>query len=629
MNLLQRPATTRRAGSMKSSLDLLVTSVATELMGVTAPTLRSASQNLLHQLVDYFDVDLSFLRRNDHRRRTTTLVAEWPPRRNVPDPDPLGVVHFADADPVFAATEHLSTVMLTRPDGAGEEYQDRVHEASGINGGVSAATVPLMDANCTVGVLGFIKHGDREWLAAEINALRTVAALLSQLNSRVAIEEKLLDLAFHDELTGLPNRRALVGELARRMEAGSPGPVAVIFLDVDRLKAVNSFFGHGAGDQYLKTLAGRLKEISGVDHMTGRLGGDEFVVVLSGQGDEDVALEMAERLRRAARQQIHLGEEEISRAASLGVAWGIPGEMTVSDLMGRADQAMMQSKARGGDEISVFTAGMRRRNEIRTDIELHLSTAIRNGSLMLHYQPEVDLVTGSVLGVEALVRWPHPTLGLLQPNSFIDVVEATNLSGELGRWVIEAGCSQLKEWHREYPDLRLSVNVSPAQLMTLDFVSTTAEILRGCDLAAGYLTLEITEHALIRDTEQALVTLVGLKDIGVSIAVDDFGTGYSSLAQLKSLPVDILKIDRGFVHELGVSAHDLAIVRSIISLAGSFGLQLVAEGVETEIAAATLVALGCTRAQGFLIAKPCPAWEIESILQHGTSTFGNKGLVIG
>lgn len=601
---------------MKLSLDELVTKTATDLMGVTAVTLQRASQNLLHQLVDYFDVDLSFLRRNDAARRTTTLVAEWPPRPDIPDPDPLGVVYFADADPIFAATEHLSAVMLTRPDGADEKYQERVREASGIQGGVSSATVPLLDANRTVGVLGFIKFGDRDWDETEINALRAVAALLAQLQARVTAEERLQSLAFHDELTGLANRRALVGYLTRSMEADSPKPVAVIFLDVDRLKAVNSFFGHAAGDQFLRTLASRLEAITGGggDHLLGRLGGDEFVLALSTCPDESAAVAIADRLRCAAREPMSVGGEEISRPVSFGVALGRPGHLTASELMGRADQAMMQSKARGGDQISVFTEEMRRLNKVRNNIELHLGTAIRDGSLILHYQPEVDLVTGTVLGVEALVRWPHPTLGLLQPSSFVDIVEATNLACELGRWVIETGCRQLAEWHRRYPDLGVSVNVSPAQLITLDFVSTVTQILQSCDVEARLLTVEITEHALVLDTDQALATLRDLKALGVRIAVDDFGTGYSSFAQLKSLPVDTLKIDRGFVRDLGVSAHDLAIVRSIVSLADSFGLELVAEGVETDVAAATLVALGCTRVQGFLFAKPSPAWEIESIL---------------
>jgi diguanylate cyclase (GGDEF)-like protein len=620
------PITGKRSPVVRLSLEQLVTSVATDLMSVTAPTLHSASESLLHQLVDYFAVDLSFLRRHDHSEGTTTLVAEWPPRSDIPDPDPLGVVRFADADPIFAATEHLSTVMLTRPDGTDADYQDRVRLGSGIEGGVSSATVPLLDANGTVGVLGLIKYGDRHWHDVEINALRTVAAFFTQIHARVAAEERLRHLAFHDELTGLANRRALVGYLAGRMDSGFPEPVAVIFMDVDRLKSVNSFFGHTAGDEFLRTLAGRLKDIAGGDHRLGRLGGDEFVLVMSGWADEASAFAMADRLRRAAREPIDLSGEEISRGVSLGLALATPGELTVSELMGRADQAMMQSKARGGNEITVFTADMRRRNGIRTDIDLHLGTAIRNGSLTLHYQPEVNLVTGSIVGVEALVRWPHPTLGLLQPHSFIDIVEATKLAGELGRWVIETGCRQLTEWHQEHPGLRLSVNVSPAQLLTLDFVSSVAQILHDCNLEPRHLAVEITERALILDTDRALATLRGLKDIGVTVAVAvaDFGAGCCSFAQLKSLPVDTLKIDRGFVRDLGVGIHDRAIVRSIIGLADSFGLHIVAEGVETEIAAATLVALGCSRAQGFLFAKPGPAWEIESVLDRGIPKFGEK-----
>jgi EAL domain-containing protein (putative c-di-GMP-specific phosphodiesterase class I) len=297
---------------------------------------------------------------------------------------------------------------------------------------------------------------------------------------------------------------------------------------------------------------------------------------------------------------------------------GDPGTTNVSELMNQADQAMLQAKSSGGNDICVFTAEMRRQNEIRTDIELHLVTAIRNNSLVLHYQPQVTLTTGEIAGVEALVRWPHPNLGLLPPSAFIDLIETTNLAGELGRWVIETGCKQMKAWHRQFPDrepIGISVNVSPAELITVDFVETVQRILLDSGLDGSYLTLEITEKAIVRDTEQALITLRGLKEIGVKVAIDDFGTGYSSFAQLKSLPVDELKIDRGFIRDLGHKTNDLAIVRSIISLAGSFGLQTVAEGVETEVAAATLIALGCVRAQGFLFAKPCLTQEFESMLE--------------
>jgi diguanylate cyclase (GGDEF)-like protein len=391
----------------------------------------------------------------------------------------------------------------------------------------------------------------------------------------------------------------------------------VIFIDVDRLKALNSFLGHAAGDHFLQTLAHRLTQASPDEHLLARLGGDEFVAVMTGPADEERATAYAERLRQAANQPVHVGDEEITRAVSLGVALGEPGTSHVSELMNQADQAMLQAKSRGGNAVSMFTAEMRRSNEIRTDIELHLVTAIRTGALVLHYQPEIALITGDITGVEALVRWPHPNLGLLPPSSFIDLIETTNLAGELGRWVIETGCRQLKTWHDQFPGrppIGLSVNVSPAELITTDFIDTVRRTLRATGLDGRHLTLEITEQALVRDTEQALATLHGLRTLGVQVAIDDFGTGYSSFAQLKSLPVDVLKIDRGFVRDLGHNPNDLAIVRSIISLADSFGLRTVAEGVETDVAAATLIALGCVRAQGFLYAKPCPAQELDTIL---------------
>ena len=609
----------------KQSLEELVTQAATDLMGVTAVSLRGATQNLLRELVDYFGVDTSFLRRNDHQIHASLLVAEWPPRIDVPDPDPLALVYFEGADPTFAASETLSHVTITRPGelfGAevdDSDYQELVRRASGVQIGVSLAVVPMLGTHDTMGVLGFVKYGDREWTDAEINALRAVAGLLAQLQARVDAEERLRHQAFHDELTDLANRRFLVEEITQRLEPGTGDPVGLIFMDVDRLKALNSFFGHAAGDQYLQILAGRLRERISARHMVARLGGDEFVVIMGGPTDEATARALAEKLRQVANEPILVGGEEVSRAVSIGVALGQPGQTSASELMNQADQAMLEAKSRGGNEIGVFSAQMRRANEIRTDIELHIGTAIRHGALVLHYQPEVDLRDGRIMGVEALVRWPNPTLGLLQPGAFIDVVEATNLAGELGRWVLGQACRQLREWQLHYPERRLgmSVNVSPAQLITLDFVATVAKTLADHELDGQWLTLEITEQALVRDTDQALATLRGLQRIGVKIAIDDFGTGYSSFAQLKSLPADVLKIDRGFVRDLGTDFDDLAIVQSIIGLARSLGLDLVAEGVETEIAASTLVDLGCTRAQGFLFAGPRPPAEIEQMIQTG------------
>ena len=610
------------------SLDDLVTSVATDLMGVTSATMVRDSTRLLHRLVDYFDVDNSFLRRNDRERRVTILVAEWPPRENIPDPDPIGVVYFEHADPIFAATEHLQDVLVLRPTTSGDEYQDRIREASGISGGVSVAGVPLLNGDTTIGVLGFSKNGDREWSSPEINALRAMAALLAQLQGRIDAENSLVYLASHDELTGLANRRALIGHLERRLQLGAGGSVALIFMDVDRLKALNSFLGHRAGDEFLQTLASRLHPLQAAGHMVARLGGDEFVVVLDGSADQGKALEMAKLLRQIANTPTELGGEEVSRAVSVGVTVGYPGRITVSELLGQADQAMYISKSRGGNEITAFSPELHRQDEMRTDIELHLRPAIRNGSMILYYQPEIDLRDGSIVSLEALVRWPHPTLGLLLPGMFIDVVEATNLAGELTRYVIDASCRQLVEWHTRFPKhkVQMSVNISPAQLITLDFVETVEQILESHHLDGHYVTLEITEKALLRDTARALITLRDLKKIGVRVAIDDFGTGYSSLAQLKALPVDTLKIDRTFVRDLGTDSSDMSIVKSIINLARAFDLAIVAEGVESGLTSQILLALGCTNVQGFLISEPRPAAEIDRLLSQDWRWRPNNSL---
>ncbi len=269
--------------------------------------------------------------------------------------------------------------------------------------------------------------------------------------------------------------------------------------------------------------------------------------------------------------------------------------------------------------MALFTDAMRAQFELQDDVELNLRSAVADGSLILHYQPEVDLRTGRIVAMEALVRWMHPTRGLLPPGAFVTVAEATNLAGELGRWVLRTACAQFAQWRRQglATNMVMRINVSPVQLVSLDFVERIEDILRHFGIDGSSICLEITEHVVVQDLARTQVTLRGLKRMGVQIAIDDFGTGYSSLSHLKALPVDAVKIDRGFVQRLGASTDDLAIVKSIIGLAGSFGLGVVGEGVETPVAARTLVGLGCYRAQGFLIARPLPADEVGEHLALG------------
>jgi EAL domain-containing protein (putative c-di-GMP-specific phosphodiesterase class I) len=309
----------------------------------------------------------------------------------------------------------------------------------------------------------------------------------------------------------------------------------------------------------------------------------------------------------------------LTRTVSAGVALGVPGRDTTSDLLRRADQAVLNAKNAGGNKIAVFTDEMSLKSEFRNDIELHLQNVIDAGTLILHYLPEVDMRTGEILATEALVRWQHPTRGLLLPDSFINVAESINLAGELGRWVMRAACSEFSGWQARgiAKDAIIRINVSPVQLVTDGFVESVADTIAEFNLDAKSVCLEITESVVVQDIETTRITLAGLKDVGVKVAIDDFGTGYSVLTHLKSLPVDTLKIDKGFVFDLGTNPEDLAIVRAIIALAEAFNLELVAEGVEQPSAAITLLQHGCHRAQGFLLSRPVPGEAMAELFAKG------------
>ena len=599
---------------MPRSLDLVVTSVATQLMEATGSTATQVSEKVLAQLVEQFDVDASFLRHHDHDIRASVLVAEWPPRVGVPDPDPMAVVHFTSADPALACCEHGRKPVVIAPERTSRVFQRWIGGAKQITS-PSVAAAPLVSGETTTGVLGFVKNGARKWKQEEINTLEAVAALFAQLQARIAAEEKLRYLAEHDDLTGLCNRRALVAHLSGRLAAGSPGPVALFYLDLDRLKPINDYLGHAAGDWFIRVFAQRLRVCAG-QSMIARLGGDEFVVIPGQSMSTETAESFARRLGAMLRERLAMGGHMITRTVSIGLAVGMPGRDDSTDLLRRADQAVLTAKREGGNRVAVSTDDMSLKSAFRNDIELHLRGDIDSEALLLHYLPEVDLRTGAILAAEALVRWRHPIWGLLLPDSFVGVAESTNLAGELGRWVMRSACAEFSRWRSNGvgQSAVLRINVSPVQLITRGFVDSVADTIEEFGIDGGSVCLEITERAVVHDIETTRKTLGELKEVGVQIAIDDFGTGYAVLSHLKSLPVDMLKIDAGFVRDLGTNAGDLAIVRAIIGLAEAFGLQVVAEGVETPTAALTLMQHGCHRAQGFLLSRPVPGNAMEALL---------------
>lgn len=600
---------------MSGTLDYLVTGAAAELMAATATDAAAISQQVLGDLVREFGVDFSFLRHNDHTIRATVLVAEWPARNA--DPDPIGVIYFAGADSVFAQAEHLKAPQVVRPEAANADYQRNIDQGTGW-GAVSLAAVPLLSGDVTTGTLAFGKVGDREWLPEELNALQAIAALFAQLQARVVAEEQLHYLAEHDELTGLLNRRALIAHLDKRMAKQQPGPVSIVFLALDRFKVINDRLGQAAGDRFIEAFATLLREATEVPSVIARFGGDEFVVVPTAAMDVAAAEAFAASLHQRVHRQVAIDGEMLSRTASLGVVTGLPGHETTSDLLRRVDQATRSAKSSGGNKVATFNPETSTTDMIRNDIELHLEGMIESGggALVLHYLPEFDMRTGDVLGTEALIRWQHPTLGLLMPDSFIQVVESINLGAKLGRLVMRSACAQFGLWQSRGVGRGavLRVNVSPVQLVTDGIVGTVATTLDEFGLDPSTVCLEITESVVVQDIDATRKTLFGLKDLGVQIAIDDFGTGYSVLTYLKSLPVDSLKIDKGFVRTVDTNPGDLAIVRSTMALADAFGLEVVAEGVETVAAVKTLLDLGCHRAQGFLLSRPLDSAAMEALL---------------
>ncbi len=603
---------------MSHRLDRVVSSVAAHLMDASASTAAEVSQQVLADLVAQLDADAGFLRHNDHGLGVSRLVAEWPPRYPRPDPDPLQVAKFASADPVFAYCAHGKEPVVIKPDPASyayRAYQDWIPESRRF-ASPSVAAAPLVSRGVTTGLLGFVKFGGRKWTPKLMNMLGAIAPMFAGFQARIAMEEKLRYLAGHDDLTGLHNRRSVVAHLSDRLAAGRPGPVAVLYLDLDRLKSINDYFGHAAGDRYLRLFAEWLEARMGGLATIGRHGGDEFLVIPDEAMATEAAETLAHRLRVTLHSRLKIGDDVISPSVSIGVAVGRPGHDDTADLLRRADGAVLTAKRAGGNQVVVCTDDISRNVVFRNDIELHLKAAIDSDALLLHYLPEVDLCTGAILGVEALVRWRHPKRGMLLPDSFIGVAESTNLAGELGRWVITSACAEFSRWRSRGvgQNAVLRINVSPVQLITRGFVRSVADTIEKFGIDAGSVCLEITERAVVRDIETTRRTLAELKEVGVQIAIDDFGTGYAVLSHLKSLPVDTLKIDMGFVRNLGTNPEDLAIVRAIIGLAEAFGHQTVAEGVETAVAAKTLLRHGCHRAQGFLLSRPVTGQDMESLL---------------
>jgi diguanylate cyclase (GGDEF)-like protein len=415
-----------------------------------------------------------------------------------------------------------------------------------------------------------------------------------------------------DALTGLAGRGQFLERLDAAAERGRP--VAVCFLDLDGFKLINDGCGHAAGDQLLVEVAARLLGAVREGDLVARLGGDEFTVLCDGVEDEPQALAVAGRLQAALAEPFPIAGQSRHVRASIGCRVVHPAEgASAEELLRDADVAMYEAKAKGKNRVELYSEATRARIVRRLDVEQELRAAIAGGAIAVHFQPQVDLVSGRVVGVEALARWTHARLGPVSPVEFVSVAEESGLIGALGSLVLGETCRQLAAWHAAGRRLTATVNVSVHQLADPGFADTVAGALADSGVDAAHICLELTESTLMDAGEAPLQALSALKRVGVYVAIDDFGTGYSSLAALKRLPVEVVKVDRSFVDGLGTDPEDSAIVASIMSLAHAMGLHVVAEGVETTLQASQLLALGCTVAQGFLWSPAVPAEAISAL----------------
>ena len=431
-------------------------------------------------------------------------------------------------------------------------------------------------------------------------------------------EEALAHQALHDPLTGLPNRALLLDRLTHALtrldRTGSS--VGVLFMDIDRFKVINDSLGHPAGDRLLLAMAERLKvTLRSIDTLA-RFGGDEFVILCEDLVDEEHALRLAQRISDAMKEPLGGVDGELVVSLSIGIATASSPTVSAESLLRDADAAMYRAKENGRARSAVFAQTMRDAAVGRLDTEVALRRGIANGELELHYQPIVDLSNGHMVGTEALVRWRHPTRGLVPPDQFIPIAEETGLIVPLGTWVLREAAGQAQQWRRRpgCSKLTMAVNLSALQVARHELGNLIVDVLGESGLPARCLELEITESVLMKDAAAATTMLETLKNIGVRLSIDDFGTGYSSLSYLKRFPIDTLKIDRSFTAGLGTDPHDTAIVKAIVSIAEALGLSTIAEGVETSIQARGLVGLGCKAAQGFHFGRPAVATTIDLLL---------------
>lgn len=437
-----------------------------------------------------------------------------------------------------------------------------------------------------------------------------VFVISKDITNKIASTERIQFLAYHDSLTGLANRAYFEETLKKKLDASNRGDMAVIFIDFDRFKVINDSLGHDAGDELLVSISARLSSVIRRGDILARLGGDEFVILLMDIQTKAEIIEILERMMKVLAPSYFIKNNYVITTPSMGVSLSEEKEKSAVMMMKQADIAMYYSKKNGKNQYNFYQPGMEGVSENHLRMEQDLHHAIVNNEFKLYYQPQVDTLESHMYGVEALIRWQHPKLGMLTPFHFIDIAEETNLIIPIGEWIVREACRQGKEWHDSGLMLQVSINISPKQFQSSQLVDLIADALEESDFDPSCLIIEITEAIAMNQIEKTVDTMYMLKKLGVRISIDDFGTGHSSLSYLTELPIDALKIPREFVQNLGTETNN-AIVHTIITLANNLNLKLVAEGVEQPEQLQLLQEMGCSYIQGYLFSKPILKEDVQ------------------
>ncbi|MDJ0570154.1 MAG: EAL domain-containing protein [Pleurocapsa sp. MO_192.B19] len=454
--------------------------------------------------------------------------------------------------------------------------------------------------------------------------------LRREIIERQRVQQQLVYDALHDGLTGLPNRTLLMERIeftighAKRNHGYQ---YALLFIDLDRFKIINDSLGHLIGDQLLVAVSNLLQECLRESDIVARLGGDEFVILLDGIKEPHDATLIGDRIQQKLRSPFELEGQSIFTSASIGIVFSSTGYNNASELLRDADIAMYRAKGKGKARYEIFDQAMYHETLKLIELENNLRLAVKRGEFVLHYQPIMSLDNNELVGFEALIRWQHPTRGFISPVEFIPIAEDTGLILDIGKWLLREACQQLQKWQQQFTSipqvasLKMSINLASQQLQEPEFISMLDQILQETGLNGNSLRLEITESVLIEPGGSVQNTLKQIRNRNIKLSIDDFGTGYSSLSYLRRFPIDNLKIDRSFIKQMNFDSENFEIVRVIITLAKTLGMDAISEGVETLQQLSQLKALGCEFGQGYLFAKPLPPTAIESMLATYPESF--------